>query len=270
MEDYLREAVAAARLAGPGLLKYFRNLDAAQVTSKGPRDLVSIADRTSEAVILDYLQGCFPNHSFLAEESGGALQPSGFQWLIDPLDGTNNFVHGLPFFTISIALARDAQPVVGVIYDPIRDELFTAIRGGGAALNGQPIHVTPLASLSEAMLSTGFPLRARAFLDAYLRAYGALFLKAGLRRTGSAALDLAYVAAGRFDGYWDVMLMPWDYAAGALLVQEAGGKVSGFLGTPAIVSGCLLASAPGIHAEVLEILKPEFAPLLQEAARGSA
>ncbi|MGH8104045.1 MAG: inositol monophosphatase family protein [bacterium] len=266
MDEFLTEASAAARTAGRVLLEHFGHLDQSSISRKGPRDFVSVADHASEQVIISHLSARFPGHGFLAEESGGADANSEFQWIIDPLDGTSNFIHAFPMFTVSIALRHHDDFLVGLIYDPVRDEMFSAMKGGGATLNGRPVHVTSTASLHEALLSTGFPFRAREFLDPYLRVYRSLFLKAGIRRTGSAAMDLAYVAAGRFDGYWDLMLMPWDYAAGALIVREAGGAVSNFIGAPDLISGCIIACAPGIHAELLGIIRAEFEIPLREAA----
>ncbi len=230
---------------------------------KGAVNPVTQTDTAAEALIFSGLRGAFPDHRILGEESGGAgaeVVTAGPEpiWLVDPLDGTNNFAHGFPHFSVSIGLAVGGVVQLGVIYDPMRDEIFTTMRGGGAQHDGHPIHVSNTATLAEAFLATGFPYSRRVaaenntrMLDVFLRR------SQGVRRAGSAALDLAYVACGRFDAYWEPGLSSWDVAAGLLLVEEAGGRFSDFSGgeSRALSEGELLASNGTIHDEMLRVLR---------------
>jgi myo-inositol-1(or 4)-monophosphatase len=252
-------ARAAAERAGAILRERFGRCKEAE-TKSTPIDLVTEADRAAERAILAVLGEAFPDHAILAEESG----PHGSGdsvWLVDPLDGTTNFAHSYPQISVALALRRDGQTVLGVVHDPLRFETFVARRGAGATLNGQPIRVSAVGSLSEALLLTGFPYDRRRFVDFYLDHVREFMTRAqGIRRGGSAALDLCWVAAGRADGFWEWKLKPWDTAAGALIVEEAGGTVTDFRGSPFDPFGeqCL-ATNGRLHREMLDVLGPLLA-----------
>lgn len=205
------------------------------ITHKSKTDLVTQADHESEALILSAIKARYPHHGILAEESGSILidhpEASDFAWIIDPLDGTTNFAHKFPVFSVSIAVKDATDLLIGVIYDPLRDECFSAIRGGGAFLNGEPIHVSVTGTLDSSLLATGFPYTSHTAADNNTQAFSVFARKAqGIRRAGSAALDMAYVACGRFDGYWELIVQPWDVAAGIVIVREAGGHVTDYTG----------------------------------------
>ncbi len=253
----------ASQRGGKVLLQYLGNLKGGDVRQKAPRDLVSEADKASEDVILSFLTHETPGYSILAEESGETRLKEGYCWVVDPLDGTTNFVHSLPLFAISIALLEKGNILVGVIWDPVRQELFHAQQSRGAFLNSHAISVSTVLSLRESLLVTGFPFRARQYIEPYLKVYKDFYLQAGIRRTGSAALDFAYTACGRFDGFWDLSLMPWDIAAGALLVKEAGGMLTDFLGESHFFdTGHIIASNSFIHLEMLEVVRRHFEAFL--------
>ena len=226
--------VKAARAGGNILLRHMARLDAIEVTEKDRMDYASEIDRLAEADIIKELRRAQPDYAILGEEGGhqkGNRGPSRFTWVIDPLDGTSNYLRGIPHWCVSIALCEGAEPLHAVIFDPLRNELFTASRGGGAQLNGKRIRISERRELTGAMLATGFPPRERKRADAQLDCVKSLLVHAeDIRRAGSAALDLAYVAAGRFDGYFEAGIMAWDIAAGVLMVREAGGKVCDFRG----------------------------------------
>lgn len=234
-----------------------------QVHHKGEVDLVTEIDHQSEAFILDNLHKHHPSHSVLAEESGLTEGDSEHAWYIDPLDGTINFAHGVPFFSVSIAYAHQGKLMMGAVYDPMRDECFSAERGAGTFLNGRPIHVSKVSSLQESLLVTGFAIISHRSVDEKINADNIenfknfMRVSQGVRRLGSAALDLAYVAAGRMDGYWEYGIHAWDIAAGALLVEEAGGKVTSIEGNPDyfVPPYPLLASNPALHGKILGILE---------------
>jgi myo-inositol-1(or 4)-monophosphatase len=257
MNPTLNIAVRAARSAGKVLLRYYERVDQIQVQSKSRNDFVSEVDRAAEAAVVQELRAKFPHHGILAEE-GGALGGGDFQWIVDPLDGTTNYLHGFPQFSISIALRHRGQLECGVVYDPLREELFTAARGQGAHLNDRRLRVAGRPSLEGALIGTGFPFRDQRHIDTYLGMFKAMPLAtAGLRRPGSAALDLAYVAAGRTDGFWELGLSPWDFAAGALLISEAGGTVSDLAGgSRYFETGNLVAGNIRVHQAMLELLRP--------------
>jgi myo-inositol-1(or 4)-monophosphatase len=229
-----------------------------QVTNKGVIDLVTEADLAAERFIIERIQTHYPRHSILAEESGATVSvehSSEFKWIIDPLDGTTNYAHGYPCFCVSIALERAGQIIIGVIYDPLRDEMFAAERGEGATLNGRRIRASEVEDLSRAMVCTGFPYDVRDRGD-FARHFASFIMHAqAIRRDGSAALDLAYVACGRFDGFFEEGLRPWDVAAGVLMVEEAGGRISDFNGQPFnVYTPPILVSNGLIHEEMMRVL----------------
>lgn len=251
-KDYLQAAIEIAREAGSILREEFAR--PAQISYKGDVDLVTQADKRSEETIVTRLQEYFPGHSVAAEEGTGQEQDSDFRWHVDPLDGTTNFAHGYPCFSVSIALARRGTLLAGVVYNPFYDELFAAARGAGATLNGKPISVSKAASLSTSLLCTGFPVHKR-LANPNIHYYWDFTLRShGVRRDGSAALDLASVAAGRFDGFWEFGLKPWDTAAGVLLLEEAGGKISDFSSEPYQLGGPMILATNGlIHEEMRKV-----------------
>ncbi|MDY0261438.1 inositol monophosphatase family protein [Syntrophotalea acetylenica] len=255
MQEILNTAETAARRAGAYILEAMRGLR--RVDYKGRVDMVTDVDRGSEALILACIRRDWPQHAILAEESGASQAGSDWRWVIDPIDGTTNFVHGYPFFCVSIAVQQRLRTEVAVVYDPVHDEMFTAVRGGGAFLNGAPLQVSRADDLSRTLLATGFPYelgdRWHRSMDYFKLFY---YRTHGVRRDGAAALDLCYVAAGRFDGFWEFDLKPWDVAAGLLLVTEAGGRVTDFAGRPAAIDGRqLVASNGAIHDAMLDVLR---------------
>ena len=255
MQDRLHLAVELARRAGGLLLDGYGH--ATQVRHKGAIDLVTEYDLKSEQLLVEGIRTAFPADAILSEEGGGR-EGEGVRWLVDPLDGTTNFAHGLPIFSISIACVRAEELLLGVIYDPTREELFHTLAGEGAFLNQAPIRVSVTSTLDESLLVTGFPYDIRSNPDNNLSYFNALAVRArAVRRLGSAALDLAYVAAGRFDGYWELRLNPWDWAAGVLLVREAGGRVTTFGKAEKVLDGdaTLVATNGQIHDELLAVLK---------------
>lgn len=258
---YLTAAKLAATEASHILLKYYEDLPS--VESKGSKnDLVTIADKQAEQAIKGVLLDTFPDHTMLGEEGATPDPDKEFCWVVDPLDGTVNYVHGIPFFAVSIALQRGDEFITGVVCNPIIGEWFTAEKGGGAFLNGQPITVSDETDLSQAMCATGFPYRLNE-QEIDPRPLFARFLgeTRAIRRLGSAALDLCYVAMGRFGGYWEATLSPWDLAAGTLIVEEAGGKVTDLLGGPLDLEVCrILATNGKLHEPMLAILREHLKP----------
>lgn len=259
MQPMLNIAVRAARNAGNIIARSVDRLDQITINVKADNDFVSEVDRQAEQEIIHTIRKAYPNHSILGEESG-AHEGDEFQWIIDPLDGTTNFLHGFPQFAVSIGLKHKGRLEQAVVYDPLRQELFTASRGGGAQLNDRRIRVSKRNDLDGALLGTGFPFKQQQHLDTYLHTFKALFpMTAGIRRAGSAALDLAYVAAGRLDGFWEIGLNPWDMAAGVLLVQESGGLVSDFSGGNEFFStGNLVAANPKVFKAMLQKIRPHL------------
>lgn len=259
MEPMINIALRAARKAGENIVRASDDLHRFEVKAKGINNFVTEVDINAEREIIYHLQKAFPDHAILGEESGliGSAEAE-YRWIIDPLDGTTNFLHGFPQFAVSIAMRHKGRMEHGVIYDPLRQELFTATRGGGAMLNDQRIRVTKRKTLEGSLLGTGFPFKSQQHLDAYLDMFRALFPQtAGIRRAGSAALDLAYVAAGRLDGFWEIGLSIWDMAAGVLLIQEAGGLSSDFTGgNNHLESGNIVAGNPKLFAEILKTIRP--------------
>jgi myo-inositol-1(or 4)-monophosphatase len=263
-ESFLPAMSAIAREAGALLVQFFHQH--LKVEYKGDADLVTAADRASEVLIRERIQQLFPGHDVLGEEQGLNDQGSEYRWYVDPLDGTTNFAHGFPVFCVSMALERrtpengQGTRIAGVVYDPTRDELFSAEQGRGARLNGETIHVSKIAKLSESLVATGFPSHKR-HKNPNIYFYHQITLRThGVRRAGSAALDLCCVAAGRFDGFWEFNLNPWDTAAGVLIVEESGGQVSRFDGSPfELNSRETLASNGLLHESLLHEFQEVFA-----------
>ena len=252
----LRDAACAfARAAGAILLEGYGRVHAPE--KKGRIDLVTEYDRRSEALLLARIRERFPGHAILAEESGaGGARSAPVRWICDPLDGTTNFAHNYPFFAVSVGVEVDGAPAAGAVLDPVRGELFAAAAGHGATLNDAPIHVSPIARVEDALLVTGFPYDVREHPDRHVPLFQEFLLRAqGVRRDGSAALNLCYVAMGRFDGMWEGDLSPWDVAAGSLIVREAGGVVSGYGGEPFRLEGRrIVAANPVLHAALLDVV----------------
>ena len=255
MQPKLSDLERMARHAGDILRQGYEQEH--QVKYKGVIDLVTEVDHQSEAYLLGEIKRLFPGHQIISEEAGLLPGHGGDEWLVDPLDGTVNYAHGIPIFSVSIAYACEGQVLLGVVYDPMRDELFAAELGQGSTVNGQPLHVSKAAELSRSLLVTGFPYDAWSNPKNNLENF-ALFSKIcqGVRRLGSAAIDLCYVAAGRFDGYWELSLSPWDLAAGGLIAMEAGAAVTNLQGGADILTPpcSLIACTPAIHAAMLEAL----------------
>jgi myo-inositol-1(or 4)-monophosphatase len=266
MDPMLNIAVRAARAAGDIIVRAMDRVDLLNITVKSRNDFVSDVDRQAEHEIVNILLRAYPSHAILGEEHGAqGLAQSDYVWVIDPLDGTTNFLHGFPQFAVSIALFYRGKVERGVVYDPVRQELFTAERGAGAALNNRRLRVTKQKGLSGALLGTGIPFKDQSYLDPYLGMLKALLKDAaGIRRAGSAALDLAYVAAGRFDGFWEIGLQKWDMAAGVLLVQEAGGIVTDLEGGDNYFeTGSIVTANPKLHTPMLELIKPHLTEQLR-------
>lgn len=249
MHPMLNTAIKAARRAGTMIVRAIPDVDRLQIETKSRHDFVTEVDRRAEELILDTVRGAYPDHAVLAEESGAAAGNE-WEWVIDPLDGTTNFLHGFPQFAISIGLRRRGRLEQAVVFDPLRDELFTATRGEGAQLNDRRIRVSRVADLDGALLGTGFPFRHTDSIAQWISLFERVAKNtSGIRRAGSAALDLAYVACGRLDGFWETGLKPWDMAAGSLLVREAGGLASDLFtdGDP-LDSGDILAGNPRVYS----------------------
>ncbi|GAB1145734.1 MAG: inositol-1-monophosphatase [Shewanella algae] len=266
MHPMLTIAVRAARAAGQTIMRAYTELDRIEVDAKGVNDFVTSVDKEAEAAIIYQIRKSYPDHSIVGEENGenrGTNQD--YLWIVDPLDGTNNFVNGVPHFAVSIAMQYKCKTEVAVVYDPVRDELFSAVRGKGAKLNDFRIRVNNVSDLGASLVATGFPFKARQHTETYMKLFGETFsLCADLRRAGSAALDLAYVAAGRVDAFFELGLKPWDIAAGDLIVREAGGTVTDFSGGHNyLLSGNIVAGAP----KATSLLVKRFRPLLSDALK---
>jgi myo-inositol-1(or 4)-monophosphatase len=256
MQPLLNIAMRAARRAGDLIVRSLSRLDSLKIDSKGRNDFVTDIDRKAEADIIATIRRSHPDHGFLGEESGRSGSDE-FVWIIDPLDGTTNFLHGFPTFAVSIALEHKGRLQHGVVYDPMRQEFFTASRGDGAQLEGRKIRVSSQRTLEGALIGTGFPFRSEAHVDDYLAILKVIMTKAaGVRRPGAASLDLAYVAAGRIDGFWEFGLSPWDTAAGTLLIQEAGGRVGTPAGAEYTLGPNIVAGNPKVYEALLEALGP--------------
>ena len=258
MQALLNVAIDTARKAGDYIVRAGDRMDLVAVTAKDKNDFVTEVDQKAEQMIISMIRDHFPDHGILAEESGSQAGNDEFVWIIDPLDGTKNFIHGLPHYCVSIAVKRNNQTEIGVIYNPCTQEFFSASRGRGAKLNDKRIRVTEQKQMPGALLGTGFPFKYKDQFPFYRDMFSALFEQVtDIRRAGSAALDLAYVAAGRLDGYWEIGLQPWDMAAGNLMVREAGGLISDFLGGEAYLeSGNIIAANPRLFKLMLQTLQP--------------
>lgn len=268
MHPYLNTAVKAARRAGDIIVRGLTRFEGVEATAKGHNDFVTSIDHAAEAAIIDTLSNAYPSHGFIAEESGVTQGTADIAWIIDPLDGTTNFMHGFPQFAVSIACQVEGRIEHGVIYDPMRQEIFTSSRGNGAYLENRRLRVSGRRTLEGALIGTGFPYRENLhLLDPYLAMFKAVTQKtAGLRRPGAASLDLAYVAAGRTDGFWEIGLKIWDTAAGTLLIREAGGLVGTLDGGEYKQGGNIAAGSPKVFKELLQTIAPHLTPELREAA----
>ena len=261
----LNIAIRAARSAGNIIIRSLQHVEHLEVTTKGRNDFVTDVDRLAEQEIISVIHKSYPDHAILAEESGEQGHNETI-WIIDPLDGTANFLHGFPHYCVSIGVMVRGRIEHGVIYDPLREELFTASRGAGAQLNDRRLRVTKQKTLAGSLIATGFPFKYHEHFPAYLATFNAVFPEVSdLRRGGSAALDLAYVAAGRVDAYWELGLQKWDLAAGILLIEEAGGVVSDFTGGENhIEHGNLVAGNFNIHQQLLNQIKPHLSEALKK------
>jgi myo-inositol-1(or 4)-monophosphatase len=259
MHPMLTIATRAARAAGQTIMRAYTELDRVEVSAKGLNDFVTSVDKEAEATILYQIRKSYPDHTVVGEESGEHRGDNkDYVWIVDPLDGTNNFVRGIPHFAVSIAVQYKGKIEAAVIYDPVREELFSAVRGKGAKLNDFRLRVTNVNELNNTLIGTGFPFKARQHTESYMKILTTLFpLCADLRRTGSAALDLAYVAAGRLDGFFEIGLKPWDIAAGDLICREAGGTVTDFTGNHNyMASGNIVAGSPKVTTELVKLMRP--------------
>lgn len=261
----LNIAIRAARNAGDLIVRSLQHVEHLEITTKGRNDFVTDVDRLAEQEIIKAIHKAYPEHAILAEESG-EQGDNETVWIIDPLDGTKNFLHGFPHYCVSIAIMVRGRIEHGVIYDPLRDELFTASRGDGAKLNSQRLRVTKRKELAGGLLATAFPFKKPQHLSAYTDMFSAVFPQvADIRRTGSAALDLAYVAAGRLDGYWEIGLEKWDLAAGALIIEEAGGVISDFIGEDNYInSGNVVVGNLRLQQQLLDCIKPHLTDELKK------
>lgn len=260
MHPILNVATKAAREAGKIINRASQDVGALKVQTKDYNDFVSEVDRAAEQAIIDVLKNAYPTHGFLGEESGKTNAEADSIWIIDPLDGTTNFLHNFPFYCVSIALQEKGVLTQAVIYDPLRNDLFTATKGRGAFLNDKRIRVTNRSKLQDGLISTGFPFKDFSYMELYVDIFKDMAKKtSGLRRPGSAALDLAYVAAGYADGFFEINLSPWDIAAGALLVQEAGGIVGDFEGNESwLRTGNIVAANPKLFGQMLQVIAPHL------------
>jgi myo-inositol-1(or 4)-monophosphatase len=258
MHGMVNIAVRAARRAGEIMVRQLNQLESLRVVEKSRNEFVTQVDQAAEASIIETIREYYPDHAILAEESG-AVGENEYQWIIDPLDGTTNYVHGFPVFSVSIAVAHNGEIEHGVVYDPLRQEIFSASRGQGAQLDGRRIRVSKRTTIQQSLVATGFPYRANLkYLDRYLEMLKVVMLEsAGVRRPGSAALDLCYVAAGRVDAFFEFGLAKWDIAAGALMIREAGGRISDFHGNDGYLeSGNVVAGNPKTYAALSKLLSP--------------
>lgn len=265
MQEFLKTAVSASRLSGELIIKNLGHLSKEDIQTKQAFDFVTKVDRWSEAVIMQTIREKFPSHRFLTEETLKQEDTGDYRWIIDPLDGTTNYIHSYPMFSVSIGLEYKSEIIMGVVFDPLRDELFHAVKGGGSFLNNKKISVSGITSLERSLIATGFPFRAKEMIDYYLDAFKEIFLGVSdIRRAGSAAIDLAYVAAGRFEGFFELKLSPWDIAAGSILIAEAGGTITDFGGSSDYLStGNIVAGNSAIQPMILEIVNKVFDGIIE-------
>jgi myo-inositol-1(or 4)-monophosphatase len=265
MSRFLDAAVEAAQRGGEILLRELGTLSLDDVSIKEASDFVTRVDRASEDAIISLIRERYPDHAFLAEESAPGQVDAEHLWIIDPLDGTTNYIHSYPQFSISIALRCREKIIAGLVLDPLRRELFTAERGRGARLNGRPLKVSPVAAIKDCLVATGFPFRRKELIDVYLTLFKRVFQRVSdLRRAGSAALDLAHLAAGRCDAFFELGLSPWDIAAGSLMIEEAGGLVSDFAGgRDYLATGNIVAGNPSVHGEILREVMSTFSGVVK-------
>lgn len=265
IEDYKKVAIQAAKEAGDILLRNFRNKLQLSVETKKKFDFVTRVDKESEAKVIEIIKNKYPDHKIFAEETKKDLKGK-FRWIIDPLDGTTNYIHGVPIFTVSIALECDGEIVLGVVYDPVHKELFFGEKGKGAFLNDNPIKVSDVENPEFGLLATGFPFRVKHLINPYQESFAQLFHSfSGIRRAGSAALDLCYVACGRFDGFWELDLKPWDLAASYIIIKEAGGQITDFDGQDEVlVTGNTIASNGKLYEFMLSTIKGVFAGIVDK------
>ncbi len=264
MHPMLNTAIKAARRAGKVIMRHYDRLDRITVESKGRNDYVTEVDRQAESEIINVLRSAYPDHAVLAEETG-QVAGNDYLWIIDPLDGTTNYLHGYPQFAVSIALHFQGKPYQAVVFDPLHNELFTASRGAGAQLNDRRIRVSTTNRLERSLLGTGFPFKSMNHLESWISTFRTLLPRtSGVRRAGSAALDLAHVACGHLDGFWEFGLSPWDMAAGCLLIEEAGGMLSDFGGTQNhLETGNLVAGNPRLFPELRALVQESIAEELR-------
>jgi myo-inositol-1(or 4)-monophosphatase len=264
--DFLGTAFRAAILAGELIQKNIGKISESDIDVKQASDFVTHVDRESEQIIIKTIRAQFPGHHFLTEESLKEEGSGDFRWIIDPLDGTTNYIHGYPVFSVSIALELNRDIILGLIYDPLRGDIFTAEKGGGAFLNGKLVKVSNVTEMSNGLISTGFPFRKRNLIDEYLKLFKNIFYRVSdIRRAGSAALDLAYIACGRCEGFFEIALSPWDIAAGSLIIKEAGGIVTDFNGGSDYLStGNIIAAIPAFHGEMLKEVRNVFNGIIEK------
>jgi myo-inositol-1(or 4)-monophosphatase len=263
---FLGTCFRAATLAGQCILNNLGTISEADVTTKQASDFVTRVDRESEELIKSTIKKDFPDHLILAEESDRDSADGNYRWIIDPLDGTTNFIHGYPVFSVSIALESKGEIILGVIFDPLRNEIFSAEKGKGAFLNGKPIRVSTIKDMGFSLIATGFPFRQKNVIDDYLKLFKNIFYRVSdIRRAGSAALDLAHLASGRCDGFFEIGLGPWDIAAGSIIIREAGGTVSDFGGGDQFLeTGNIVAANKELHEAILNEVKTVFHGVLNE------
>ncbi len=265
-KKFIDTAITAAKLAGEVILDNLGKISKEDIHLKKKADFVTRVDNESERIILSLIKEHFPDHHILAEESLKEIETEMYRWIIDPLDGTTNFIHGYPVFSISIALEYRKEIILGVVFDPLRDELFTAEKGKGAFLNNRGISVSGVQDIGYGLITTGFPFRKKYMISRYLEVFKNVFVEVGdLRRAGSAALDLAYLACGRCDGFFEIGLSPWDIAAGEILIREAGGIVTDFGGGDDYLStGNIVGGNSVIHEKLLKEIKKVFAGVIDK------
>ncbi len=266
INDFLNTAIESAILAGDFVKSKLGTLSVSDIGQKQASDFVTKVDTESEKIIINAIRKKYPSHAFYTEESIKDRNSNLYRWIIDPLDGTTNYIHRYPVFSISIALEYKREIIIGVIYDPLREELFTGIKNKGSFLNGKPIKVSKTQNLKYSLITTGFPFRHKQFINDYLRLFRNIFVKVSdLRRAGSAAIDLAYVACGRCDGFFEIGLSPWDIAAGALIIKEAAGLITGFDGkNDFLFSGNIVAGNPYVQRQLLREIRKIFAGIINK------